>query len=73
MKIALDSGGGYLEPDEGPRNTRFHMRIMMIRNIPGTRSGHHLRLECGHSVDTFGDLSLCGGVILCTKCRDLEE
>ena len=33
--VKIDLGGGqYLEPDEGPRNSRFHMRIMMIKNIP---------------------------------------
>ena len=69
MKIDL-GGGAYLEPDEGPRDTPFHQRIMMIRNIPNTRSGHHLRLECGHEVQTFGDLAHCGGVIFCTQCRD---
>lgn len=72
MKIDL-GGGQYLEPDEGPRNSRYHMRIMMIKNIPGTRTGHHLRLECGHEVQTFGDLAHCGGVVLCTACRDLDE
>ena len=48
MKIALDSSGSYLSLDEGPRDTRHHKRIMMIRNIPNTRTGHHLRLECVH-------------------------
>lgn len=73
MKIALDSGGGYLEPDEGPRDTPFHKRIVRKEPIPNTRAGHNVTLECGHGVQTFGDLALAEGVVLCTKCRDLEE
>jgi len=77
MKIALDSGGSYLEPDEGPRDTRYHMRIMRMEPIPNTRSGHNVTLECGHGVQAFGNLAYAEvmGVIrlLCTKCRDLEE
>lgn len=72
MKIDL-GGGAYLEPDEEPRESPFHRRIMMIRNIPNTRSGHHLRLECGHEVQTFGDLTHAKGVILCTECRNKVE
>ena len=72
MKIALDSGG-YLEPDEGPRDTPFHKRIVRKEPIPNTRAGHNVTLECGHGVQTFGDLALAEGVVLCTKCRDLEE
>lgn len=73
MKIALDNGGSYLEPDEGPRNTRFHKRILRVEPIPGTRSGNNLTLECGHGVQAFGNLLHAEGVILCTKCRDLED
>jgi len=73
MKIPLGTDGSYLEHDEGPRDSKYHMRIMMIKNIPNTKSGHHLRLECGHEVNTFGDLSICGGVVLCVKCRDRDE
>ena len=69
----LDSGGSYLEPDEGPRNSRFHMRIVRLERIPGTRTGHNVTLECGHGVQTFGDLRYSSGVVLCTKCRDLAE
>lgn len=73
MKIALDSGGGYLEPDDGPRNTRFHMRPMRVERIPGTLAGNNVTLECGHGVQTFGNLDYAKGRILCTKCRDLSE
>jgi hypothetical protein len=77
MKIALDSGGSYLEPDEGPRDTRFHMRVVRIERIPNTRAGNHLTLECGHGVQSYGNLDhakVDGEVrIMCTKCRDLEE
>jgi hypothetical protein len=72
-KTYLDSGGSYLEPDEGPRNTKFHMRIVRVERIPNTRAGHNVTLECGHGVQTFGDLKHANGVVLCTKCRDLEE
>lgn len=73
MKIALDSGGSYLEPDDGPRNTRYHMGILHAEPIPNTRSGNRVTLACGHVVQTFGNLTYSGGRILCTKCRDLEE
>lgn len=73
MKIALDSGGSYLEPDDGSRNTRFHKRILRVERIPNTRAGANVTLECGHGVTTFGDLTHAAGVVLCTKCRDLEE
>lgn len=77
MKIALDSGGSYLEPDEGPRTSKFHMRVARIERIPNTRAGHNITLSCGHGVQTFGLLEHAkveGEVrILCTKCRDLEE
>ena len=73
MKIALDSGGSYLEPDEGPRNTRYHKRIVRVEKIPNTRAGHNVTLECGHGVQAFGDLKHAEGVVLCTKCRDLDE
>jgi hypothetical protein len=33
MKIDLGRGA-YLEPDEGPRNTRWHMRIERSERIP---------------------------------------
>ena len=72
MKIALDSGG-YLEPDDGPRDSRFHMRIVHVKPIPNTRAGNTVWLECGHVVQTIGDLAHADGVALCTKCRDLEE
>lgn len=76
MKIALDSGGGYLEPDEGPRNTRFHKRIVRVEpiNRPELKSKWtHVTLECGHSVTCIGSLEHAAGVLLCSKCRDSEE
>ena len=67
-------GGGYIEPDEGPRNSPYHMKNYDDpKYSQHARSGHHLRLECGHEVQTFGDLSHCGGVILCTTCRDARQ
>lgn len=72
MKIALDNGGSYLEPDEGPRDTKFHMRIVRVEPIPNTRAGFNLTLSCGHGVQAFGNLGRAAGVVLCTKCRDRE-
>jgi hypothetical protein len=72
MKIDLGRGA-YLEPDEGPRNTRWHMRIERSERIPNTRSGNWLYLACGHRSMAFGNLGYAGGVVLCTQCRDQEE
>lgn len=76
MKIAVGSDS-YLEPDDGPRDTPFHMRVLLVEPLPNTRVGNHVVLECGHSVQTYGNLdhAAVGGVvrILCTKCRDLGE
>ena len=71
MKIPVGHGS-YLEPDEGPRNTKFHKRIVKTERIPQTRTGNWTTLECGHRHMTFGDLSHADGVILCTSCRDRE-
>jgi hypothetical protein len=69
MKIPL-GGGSYLEPDEGPRNSSFHKRIVAVQAIPGTLKGNWCQLECGHVVQIYGDLKLANGVALCTQCRD---
>lgn len=71
MKIDL-GGGHYLEPDQGPRNTRHHKRIVSVSPIPNTRAGNVCMLECGHVVQTFGDLGRAKGVVLCNQCRDAE-
>ena len=73
MKILIGSHGSYLEPDDGPRDSRFHMRVVRVEPIPNTRTWNHVMLECGHGVQTCGDLEHAGGVLLCTKCRDLED
>jgi hypothetical protein len=72
MKIPIGSGA-YIEPDEGPRDTRFHRRVLSIEPIEGTRSGNRVALDCGHCVQTFGDLTHAAGVVLCTQCRDYAE
>jgi hypothetical protein len=72
MKVPL-GGGAYLEPDENPRDTRWHKKIISMRPILGTRTGHRVVLECGHVCQTFGRLDHAQGVILCTECRDKEE
>jgi len=72
MKTDL-GGGAYLEPDEEPRNSQFHKRIVRSGRIPNTRVGHWCDLECGHRVHTFGDLALTKGVVRCTQCRDAAK
>lgn len=72
MKISV-GGGGYIEPDDGPRDTRFHKRIVKVEKMSNTRSGHWVDLECGHRVATFGNLEYAEGVIRCTECRDAAE
>ncbi len=72
MKIPLGSGG-FLEPDEGPRDSRFHKRIVSVTPVPDTKYSNDVVLECGHNVCIIGDLSRVEGVILCTRCRDLER
>jgi hypothetical protein len=62
--------GAYLEPDEGPRDTPFHKRIVRTMRVANTRMGHWCILECGHRVMTFGDLAHSAGLVLCTQCRD---
>lgn len=69
MKTDL-GGGAYLEPDEEPRNTTYHKRIIRVTRIPNTKVGHRAVLECGHEVMMFGNLTYADGVALCTRCRD---
>ena len=72
MKIDLGHGA-YLEPDEEPRSSTHHKRIVSAAPIPGTRCGNYANLECGHRVMTFGNLGHADGVVLCTQCRDGEQ
>jgi hypothetical protein len=72
MKIDLGQGS-YLEPDEESRNSEFHKVIVAAVPIPGTRSGHNVLLECGHTVQTFGNLEHAKGVAFCMQCRDAQE
>ena len=71
MKIDLGHGAT-LQPDEEPRGSRFHRKIIETTRIAGTRSGHRLKLECGHVVRAFGNLAHAGGSVLCTECRDTK-
>lgn len=52
------------------RHTQFHKRIVDSVPIPNTKTGRNCTLECGHVVQTFGDISNCGGVALCMRCRE---
>jgi hypothetical protein len=72
MRIVIGSNDDYLEPDDEPRNTRFHMRIVGIEPILDS-NGRQVLLECGHGVAVYGAMEALAGVVLCTKCRDLEE
>lgn len=66
-------GGAYLEPDDNPRDTRFHKKIRrIIKTIPNTKTGFMLELECGHRVMSFGNLAHANGVLYCVACRELE-
>jgi hypothetical protein len=69
MKIDLGYGA-YLEPDEEPRSSPFHRRIVSATPIPNTRTGNDVELECHHVVKTFGNLDMAAGRVLCTQCRD---
>lgn len=72
-KIAVGTDGSYLEPDPEPRNSPWHKRILRVEKMPNTKTGNYLTLECGHGVTAFGKLEYADGVVLCTKCRDLEQ
>ena len=72
MKIELGGGGGFFEPDEGPRNTRIHRRIVRTARIPNTKCGYWLELECGHRVMGFGKLERTEGIVRCDYCRAEE-
>jgi hypothetical protein len=63
-------GGGYLEGDSGSRDSLFHRKIVSSTRIPNTRTGQDHLLECGHHVQSYGDLSAADGWLLCTECRD---
>jgi len=72
LKVNL-GGGAYLEPDESSRRSPYHKRIVSAVPIPNTRCGNNITLECGHRAQSYGDLALCGGVVLCTVCRDAAQ
>jgi hypothetical protein len=52
------------------RNTPFHKRIVKAEPILNTIAGNTCTLECGHVVQTFGDLKLADGKALCMRCRE---
>ena len=60
-----------IEPERPEdRHTPFHKRIVSVQPIPNTKTRNWCKLECGHVVQTFGDLRHANGVALCMKCRD---
>src|SRR5262249_5199955 len=67
--VKIDLGSGFsLEPDRGPRDSRFHKKI--VRVTP-TKEGHGnwVELECGHRCIAFGDIAHAGNRVLCSSCR----
>jgi hypothetical protein len=62
-----------LTPDPPPRNSRWHKRIVTITPIPNTRTGNTLELECGHVVQSFGNLGRVDGVVRCDRCEAGER
>lgn len=69
MNEKTDLGhGAYLRPDGEPRDSKYHKRIVSVKPIPHTRSGHWVWLECGHKAHTYGDLAHANGLILCEQC-----
>lgn len=62
--------GFSIEPDMPPRRSPWHRKIKTTIPIPNTKTGHTVVLECGHVVQTFGNLAHAEGVALCTQCRD---
>jgi hypothetical protein len=69
MKIDLGHGA-YLEPDDGPRDSAFHKRILRTTPVANTRTGNWVDLECGHRVMSFGNLAYAHGVLLCERCKE---
>jgi hypothetical protein len=59
-----------ITPDVGPRNTIWHRKIVESARLPNTKTGNIVRLDCGHTVMTFGDLSRACGIVLCDQCRE---
>lgn len=57
-----------LEPDLEPRHTPWHKRIVNAVPIPNTKTGNVCYLECGHVVQTYGNLENAQGRVLCTQC-----
>lgn len=72
MRIDLGHGA-YLEPDDEPRNSKWHKRIVRVARIANTRCGNYLVLECGHRAMSFGNLEHAAGVVFCAQCRDAEQ
>lgn len=64
-----------IEPDPLPRRGPWHKKIKAIHPIRDTRTGNQLTLECGHVVQSFGDLNRSDseGLVLCTQCRDASQ
>lgn len=72
--MKIDFGSGFhIEADAGPRDSRFHKRIVSVKPILDTKTGNIITLSCGHRAQTFGDLAHAEGVVLCQQCRDREK
>lgn len=67
LKDLEEKYGITFSPDKG--RGLYHRSIVNIVPIAGTRSGNHCVLECGHIVQTFGDIRHSGGMVLCQQCK----
>jgi hypothetical protein len=57
-----------IQPDPEPRESRFHKKIISVQDMPATRSGHVLTLECDHRPMVFGPVDILNGVAFCHAC-----
>ncbi len=60
-----------LEPDTGPGP--YHRAIAFSAPIPNTKTGQRHVLQCGHYIQTFGNIALANGKVFCQQCKDLTQ
>lgn len=61
-----------LVPDDGAPN-KFRRKVVATRPISGTRTGKYARLECGHIVAVFGDLTNAPNGVICDLCQPADD
>jgi len=67
--MRINIGGSFIEPDEGPRNTIFHRRIVREEEVVNMPCAKVLLLDCGHRVVAIGRVELCEGRVFCLYCK----